>query len=99
MHAYPEINLQTPRTAKLAVAHLERHGHLVVPVQVLVEAFVRVGAQLDVVGEGCEWEEPEQAGEEGCDFECHCFAVLFFSGERCGSGREPCLMGYGIFWR
>lgn len=49
---YPEINVQVPAASKLAIAHLESHGHLVVGVELLVEAFSRVRAKLDVVGGG-----------------------------------------------
>jgi hypothetical protein len=49
---HPEVNVQVSATAKLAVADLEGDGHLVVGVQLLVEAFARVGSELDVVGGG-----------------------------------------------
>lgn len=39
VYAYPEVNVEVASTAKLAVANLERHGHLIIAVQVLVEAL------------------------------------------------------------
>lgn len=46
---YPEINVQIPAPAKLPIASLKRHRHLVPLVQVLVEALARVSPQQDVV--------------------------------------------------
>jgi hypothetical protein len=53
----PEIDLQVSAPAKLSVADLEGDRHLVVLVQLLVEAFSRVRLHLDVVG----GRQPEQA--------------------------------------
>ena len=48
---HPEINLHIPRTPpELPVSDLECHCHLVVSVQLFVEAFSRVCVHLDVVG-------------------------------------------------
>lgn len=54
---YPKVDLQIAAAAKLAVTDLEGDRHLIVAVQCLVEAFARVGAELDVVGGG----EPDPA--------------------------------------
>jgi hypothetical protein len=62
-HAYPEVYIQVPTPAELAVADLERDRHLVVLVQLLVEALAHVGLHLDVVG-GREGEEGARGGEE-----------------------------------
>lgn len=59
---HPEVNLQIPRTAKLPVSNLERDRHFIIPVQDLVEAFSLMGAELDVVSEGC-GEEGQEGGE------------------------------------
>lgn len=59
--AYPEVNLQIAAASKLPIADLERDRHLVILVEVLVEAFPRMRAHLDVVAEG----DPEQAGQSG----------------------------------
>lgn len=45
----PEVDLEVPAAAKLAVAHLECDRHLVVLVQLLVEALPHVRLHLDVV--------------------------------------------------
>lgn len=45
----PEVDLQVPAAAELAVADLKGDGHFVVLVQLLVEAFAHVGLHLDVV--------------------------------------------------
>ena len=62
----PEINVQVSAATKLSVADLEGHGHLVVLVQLLVEAFSRVCSQLDVVrmAEGEEGQQGEEETEE-----------------------------------
>lgn len=61
---YPEIHLEVPGASEFAIADLERHGHLVVFVEDLVEAFARVGAHLDVVAPRCGGEEGEERAEE-----------------------------------
>jgi hypothetical protein len=48
-NAYPEINLQVPCAPKFPIPHLKRHCHFVVFVQLLVETFSPVSAQLDVM--------------------------------------------------
>ena len=55
--AYPKVNLQVSASAKLPVADLEGDCHLVVLVQLLVEAFALMRLHLDVVRRG----EGEQA--------------------------------------
>lgn len=62
---YPEINLQIARAPEFPISHLKRHGHLVVLVQDLVEAFPRVWTHLYVVPQRCEGEEAaeEEDGE------------------------------------
>lgn len=47
--SYPKVDVEVACTAKLAVAHLESHGHLVVLAQALVEALDASGWQHDVV--------------------------------------------------
>jgi hypothetical protein len=52
---YPEINIQIPAPTEFSIANLEGDGHFVVRVQLFVEAFSRVGFELDVVrGRGSE---------------------------------------------
>lgn len=60
----PKVQLQVARAPEFPVPDLERHRHLVAFVQVLVEAFARVRAQLDVVRLG--YGGPEGGGGEGC---------------------------------
>lgn len=50
--SYPEVDLEVPTSSKFPIADLERDGHLVVLVQLFVEAFAHVRLHLDVVG-GC----------------------------------------------
>lgn len=47
--AYPEIYVEVAGAAELAVTDLEGNGHLVVGVQLLVEAFPRVRFEEDIV--------------------------------------------------
>ena len=47
---YPKIDIQVPAPAELSIAHLKCDRHLVVFMQVLVEAFARMGFHLDIVG-------------------------------------------------
>ena len=47
--AYVEVNVEIAGTTELAIAHLEGHGHFIVLVEFFVEAFARVGFELDVV--------------------------------------------------
>lgn len=50
---YPEVNLKVSTSSELAVADLEGHGHQIILVQGLVEAFAGVSLQLDgVCGRG-----------------------------------------------
>jgi hypothetical protein len=46
---YPEINFEIATASKFPVANLEGHGHFVVLVKGLVEAFALVRFHLDVV--------------------------------------------------
>ncbi len=57
--SYPKVNVKVAGTAKLAVANLEGHCHLVALVQALMEALAPVRRQLDVVCGGC---SQQQAG-------------------------------------
>lgn len=50
---YPEIDFDIAGATKFPVAHLERDGHLVILMQLLVEALSAVGRKLDVVGHRC----------------------------------------------
>lgn len=50
--SYPEVDVQVSGTTKLTVADLERHGHGVIAVEILVEAFPPVRRELDVVSCG-----------------------------------------------
>ena len=63
----PEINLQIPCAAKLAVSNLKCNRHLIILMQDLVEAFSLMGAHLDVVSEG----GGEEAQEGGREWEAH----------------------------
>jgi hypothetical protein len=47
---HPKVNFQIAAAAKLPVADLEGHRHLVILVQRLVEAFALVGLHLDIMG-------------------------------------------------
>jgi hypothetical protein len=49
VYIHPEINIQVSTPSKFPVADLEGDGHLVVGVQLFVEAFSRVCFELDVV--------------------------------------------------
>ncbi len=49
---HPEIDFQIARTSELPIAHLKCHRHLVILVKLLVKAFARMGAHLDVVRMG-----------------------------------------------
>lgn len=60
----PEINIQVPTTAKLAIPDLKCHRHPVVLVQLLVEAFSRMRLQLDVVRHRTPW-QGAQDGQKG----------------------------------
>jgi hypothetical protein len=61
--SYPKVDLEVPAAAKLSVADLERHSHLVVLVELFVEAFAHVGLHLDVVG-GSQGEEAARRSEK-----------------------------------
>ena len=64
---HPEVNLQIPRTSKFPISDLKCDRHLIILMQNLVEAFLLMGAQLDVVSHGgC---QEAQQGEE--DWEAH----------------------------
>lgn len=63
LHPYPEINVEVTRGAELAIANLVCDAHLVILVEVLVEAFESVGGQDNVVGGG-------GLGRNGSDEEC-----------------------------
>lgn len=65
---YEEVDIKISTATKFSVANLEGDRHLVVLVQRLVEAFSRMGAELDVVrvGDGKEGEGGEEESENGC---------------------------------
>lgn len=67
---YPEIDLEVPTASKLPVTNLEGDGHLVVPVQDLVEAFSRMRAELDVVRCRCPY-PTQRRSEDGSRGEPH----------------------------
>ena len=73
---HPKIDIEVAGAAKLAVADLEGHRHLVIAMEVLVEAFAAVGGKHNVVsGSGA-----EQAGRKqqlSCCEEMH-FAIDFY---------------------
>ena len=50
-HSYPEINIEVACTAKFPVPHLERYGHFIILVEVLVEALEAMGWQDNVVSD------------------------------------------------
>lgn len=50
---YPKIDFQVAGTTEFPVAYLECDGHLVILVQLLVEALSAVSRKLDVVGHSC----------------------------------------------
>lgn len=50
---YPEVNFEVACATEFSVANLERDCHLVILVQLLVEALSAVGGKLNVVGHGC----------------------------------------------
>lgn len=56
----PKVNVEVSGAAKLAIADLEGHRHLVIAVEGLVEALAAVGRKLDVVGRG----GSQQSGRE-----------------------------------
>lgn len=47
--AYPEVYLQVAGAAEFPVPHLECDSHFVIFVELLMEAFSRVRAEVDVV--------------------------------------------------
>lgn len=49
MGPYPEVDIKVSSTAKLPIANLEGHRHLVILAQRLVETLAAVGGQADVV--------------------------------------------------
>lgn len=59
--AYPKVDVQIPAAPEFPISDLERHCHFVVFVEFLMETFSRVGAHLDVVGEG----GPDEGSQEG----------------------------------
>lgn len=62
--AYPEVDIDISTSTKFPVTDLEGHGHQIILVQVLVEAFSRVRLELDgVCGGG--GEPPQRGDEEG----------------------------------
>lgn len=66
---YPEIHLQVSGASKFAIAHLEGDGHLVIFVELLVETFPGVSANVDIVGCCNGREEKDQGWKDGG----HCF--------------------------
>lgn len=67
---YPEVNLEVSASSELPVTDLEGHGHQVILVQGLVEAFAGVSLELDgVCGRG--GEPPQRADEKGSGGEAH----------------------------
>ena len=88
-HAYPEIDVQVSAAAKFPVADLEGHRHLVVLVQLLVEAFALVRFHLNVVRRR-QGEQAARRCEETKWREEHCcggrrsgFVVLLQRGAGC----------------
>ena len=67
---HPEVDLKIAATTKLAVADLEGHGHLIVGMELLVEALARVGLELDVVGRS-KADEIAEGGNDGGGGEQH----------------------------
>jgi hypothetical protein len=61
----PKVNLEVSAAAKLAIADLERDSHLVILVELFVEAFAHVGLHLDVVRRS----QGQQAARNGEDSE------------------------------
>ena len=49
--AYPKVDIEVAAASKFPISNLECNCHLVILVEFLMEAFSRVGAHLDVVGE------------------------------------------------
>ena len=47
---YPEIDIEIPTSSEFSVADLEGYRHLIVFVELFVEAFSRMRSHLDVVG-------------------------------------------------
>lgn len=66
---YKEVDIKIATATKFSVANLEGDRHLVILVQRLVEAFSRMGAELDVVRVG-DCKERER-GEEEPENRCH----------------------------
>ncbi len=61
---YAEIDIQIPTPAKLPIADLVGDGHAIALAQLLVETFLRVRAELDVVRQGCREECCEEEGKD-----------------------------------
>jgi hypothetical protein len=49
---YPEVNVEVSAPSEFPIGNLERDGHLVIGMELLVEAFSRVGLEVDVVSGG-----------------------------------------------
>ena len=61
--AYPEVYFEISRRSKLSISNLERDRHLVILMQLFVEAFPSVCRELDIV----RLSDPQEAG--GCEKE------------------------------
>lgn len=85
---YPEVNLQVAAAAEFPVANLEGDGHLVVLVQLLVEALALVRLHLDIVRR-CERQQAARRCEETEGREQHLF----------GGRRGCCVWRVGVVGR
>lgn len=71
---YPKVNIEVSAAAEFAVADLEGDGHLVVRVQLLMEALARVRLELDVVRRA-DGEEAAESSIEECEDKHDCWLV------------------------
>lgn len=49
LSTHPKVDIQIPTSSKFSIADLERDGHAIVLMEILVEALSGVGPQLNVV--------------------------------------------------
>ena len=64
VETHPEVNVEIAASTKFPVAGLKRHSHLVISVQLLVEAFFAVCFELNVVRGGEEGKREREKREQ-----------------------------------
>ncbi len=46
---YPEVDVEIASTTKFSIAHLKGDRHLIIPMEVFVEAFPAMRLELDIM--------------------------------------------------